>query len=138
MQSKHLWDTIDIKWQALYKKLYVFKPTGLTRDHLWQHLFVTKHRANPWQEREYQGADRDEVYGRGYQEQRYMDAYRVITHPFCINVGVAIAGFNIDNLAAKRPIKDQGRQDLACSQVANQRRYLPDQRAASSGCQRRR
>ena len=29
-----------------------------------------------------------------------------MTHPFCINVEVAIAGFNIDNLAAKKAIRD--------------------------------
>ena len=51
MQSKHLWDSIDIKWEALSKKLYVSKPTGLTREQLWNHLFVTKHRANPYQGR---------------------------------------------------------------------------------------
>ena len=30
MQSKHLWDKIDIHWLELSKKLYVLKPTGLT------------------------------------------------------------------------------------------------------------
>ena len=100
MQSKHLWDSIDINWQALSRKLYAFKPTGLTRAELCKHLFVTKHRANPWQERECQGPYRDEVYGQWYQEKRYMDAYKVSTYPFCINVEVAMAGFNIDNVAA--------------------------------------
>ncbi len=56
VQSKHLWDCINLNWPALTKKLYVSKPTGLSRAELWQLLFVTKHRANPWQEREYQGA----------------------------------------------------------------------------------
>ena len=106
MQSKHLWDTIDIQWPALSKKLYVSKPTGLTRTQLWQHLFVTKHRQNPYQEREYQGDDKDEVWNRWYQAQNYIDAYRVMTHPFCINVEVAIGGFNNDNKAAKKAISD--------------------------------
>ena len=35
-----------------------------------------------------------------------MDAYRIFTHPFCINVEVVINGFNIDNVAAKEAIKD--------------------------------
>ena len=35
-----------------------------------------------------------------------MDAYRVVTHPFCVNVEVAIAGFTIDNRAAKKAITD--------------------------------
>ena len=64
MQSKHLWDTIDIQWPELSKKLYVSKPTGLTRTQLWQHLFVTKHRQNPYQERKYQGDDENEVWNR--------------------------------------------------------------------------
>ena len=70
------------------------------------YIGVTKHRANPWQEREYQGAYKDEIYGQWYQDNRYMDAYKVITHPFCINVGVAIEGFNIDNTAASKALKD--------------------------------
>ena len=64
MQSKHLWDTIDIQWPELSKKLYVSKPTGLTRTQLRQHLFVTKHRQNPYQERKYQGDDENEVWNR--------------------------------------------------------------------------
>ena len=106
MQSKHLWDSIDINWPALSRKLYVFKPTGLTRGELWERLFVTKHQVNPWQEREYQGPYRDAVYGQWYQDKRYMDAYKVITYPFCINVEVAMAGFNIDNTAANKALKD--------------------------------
>ena len=31
LKSKHLWDTIDLDWDALYNKLYVHKPTGLSR-----------------------------------------------------------------------------------------------------------
>ena len=106
MQSKHLWDTINIDWQKLSCKLYAYKPTGLTRGELWEHLFITKHRANPYQEREYQGADRDAVYERWYQGQRYMGACKVTKPPFCIDVDVAMVGFNIDNVAAKKALKD--------------------------------
>ena len=35
-----------------------------------------------------------------------MDAYKVNTYPFCINVEVAMAGFNIDNVAATKALKD--------------------------------
>ena len=70
MKSKHLWDAININWSKLSWKLYASKPTGLTRQELWEHLFVTKHRQNPYNEREYQGADKDEVYERWYQEER--------------------------------------------------------------------
>ena len=93
-------------WPELSRKMYVSKPTELTRADLWELLFLTKQRVNPWHEREYQGADRDEVYDLWRQEQRYMDACKVITFPFCINVGVALAGFNIDNVAATKALKD--------------------------------
>ncbi len=106
MQSKHLWDIIDINWEALSKKLYVSKPTGVSRTQIWQHLFLTKHRQNLFLERQYQGDDRDEVYDRWYQAQYYMNGYRGLTRPFCINIEGAIAGFNIDNFAAEKAIRD--------------------------------
>ena len=102
MQSKHLWDTVNIQWPELSKKLYVSKPTGLTRTQLWQHLFVTKHRQNPYQEHKYQGDDENEVRSRWNQAKDYIGAYRGMTYPFCINVEVAIGGFNIDNRAAQK------------------------------------
>ena len=61
---------------------------------------------NPCLERECQEADKDEVWNCWYEAQNYIDAYRVATHSFCINVEVAIAGFNIDNRAAKKAISD--------------------------------
>ena len=82
------------------RRARAYKPTRLSRDDLWAQLFVTKHRANPYQGREYQGADRDEVYERWYQEQRYIGAYKVIKPPFCIDIDVAMVGFNIDNVTA--------------------------------------
>ena len=35
-----------------------------------------------------------------------MDAYKASRSPFCINIEVAMAGFNIDNVAAKQALKD--------------------------------
>ena len=35
-----------------------------------------------------------------------MDAYKVSTFPFSINVEVVMAGFNIDNVAANKAFKD--------------------------------
>ena len=52
MQSKHLWDTLSIDWHKVDSKLYNAKPTGHSRELLWNHLFVQKHRQNPFQERE--------------------------------------------------------------------------------------
>ena len=57
LQSKHLWDIVNVDWHALVRKLYVCKPTGLSREELWLLLFVTKHRANPWKEQEYRGTN---------------------------------------------------------------------------------
>ena len=62
MQSKHLWYTIDIRWHELAKKIQVLTPTGLTREQLWHHLFVLKHRQNPFKEGKYKGVDFAEVF----------------------------------------------------------------------------
>ncbi len=59
-----------------------------------------------------------------------MDAYRVMTTPFCINVAVAIESFNIDNRAVKKAISDAKTWHAR----TNQREYLPAQRATSSRC----
>ena len=92
MQSKHLWDTLSIDWSKLSWKLYTYKPTGLSREHLWTHLFVTKHRQNPYQEREYQGADQEAVYDRWYQDKRYMGAYKVTKTLQGIDIDVSMVG----------------------------------------------
>ena len=76
MQSKHLWDTLSIDWHKLDSKLYNAKPTGHSRELLWNHLFVQKHRQNPFQEREYQGHDAKNVYNKWYADRRHMKAYQ--------------------------------------------------------------
>ena len=48
MQAKHLWYNVDIRWVDLKDKLEVLAPTGLTRDDIWRHLFLTKQRKNPY------------------------------------------------------------------------------------------
>ena len=106
MQSKHLWDTLSIDWAKLSWKLYTYKPTGLSRVHLWTHLFVTKHRQNPFQEREYQGADQDAVYNRWYEDKRYMGAYKATKTLQGIDIDVSMVGFNIDNITAKKALQD--------------------------------
>ena len=45
----------------LDKKLQVLAPTELTRELIWQHLSLTKHRQNPSVEERYKGADYEEV-----------------------------------------------------------------------------
>ena len=61
MQAKHLWFNLDINWVELDKKLQVLAPTGLSRDEIWKHLFLTKQRQNPFVEGRYSGADYEEV-----------------------------------------------------------------------------
>ena len=57
MQAKHLWYNVDIRWSDLKDKLEVLAPTGLTRDDIWRHLFLTKQRKNPYEEGCYTGED---------------------------------------------------------------------------------
>ena len=104
MQSKHLWDTLCIDWHKLYWKLYSSKPTGHSRENLWTHLFVLKHRQNPFQEREYQGDDRDDVYNKWYEDQRYMDAYKTTRTLRGVDIEGAMMGFNIENPTAKQAL----------------------------------
>ena len=61
MQAKHLWYNVDIRWSDLKDKLEVLAPTGLTRDDIWRHLFLTKQRKNPYEEGCYTGEDLEDV-----------------------------------------------------------------------------
>ena len=106
MQSKHLWDTLSIDWHKLYWKLYSSKPTGHSRENLWTHLFVLKHRQNPFQEREHQGDDQDDVYNKWYEDQRYMGAYKTTRTLRGIDIEVTMMGFNIENITAKQALQD--------------------------------
>ena len=104
MQSKHLWYNIDINWGELDKKLQVLAPTGLTRDKIWKHLFITKHRQNPFVEGRYSGADYDEVEQKWEATKLYFRDYKSCSRPFSIDLAVAIRGFDIDNMAAQNAI----------------------------------
>ena len=61
MQAKHLWYNVNIRWSDLKDKLEVLAPTGLTRDDIWRHLFLTKQRKNPYEEGSYTGEDVEDV-----------------------------------------------------------------------------
>ena len=106
MQSKHLWYIIDISWQELDKKLQVLAPTGLTREQIWQHLFLTKHRQNPFVEGRYKGADYKEVEKKWQATKKYFQDYKRFTRPFSVNLETAIRGFDIDNIAAQKAIDE--------------------------------
>ena len=62
---------------------------GHSRENLWAHLFVLKRRQNPFQEREYQGDDQDDVYNKWYEGQRYMGAYKTTRTLRGIDIKVA-------------------------------------------------
>ena len=70
------------------------------------HLFVQKHRQNPFQEREYQGDDTRNVYNKWYADQRYMYAYKSTKTLRGIDVDGAMMGFNVENLTAKQALLD--------------------------------
>ena len=106
MQSKHLWDNLNIDWYKVDAKLYNAKPTGHSRELLWNHLFVQKHRQNPFQEREYQGHDVKSVYNKWYADQRHMKAYQSTKTLHGIDVEAAVLGFNIENLTAQQALMD--------------------------------
>ena len=104
MQSKHLWYNIDINWEELDKKLQVLAPTGLNREEIWKHLFITKHRQNPFVEGRYSGADYEEVKQKWEATKLYFLDYKICSRPFSIDLAVAIRGFDIDNMAAQDAI----------------------------------
>ena len=103
-KSKHLWDTIDLDWDALYKKLYVHKPTGLSREMLWWQLFWNKHRPNPWMEQECQGRDWYDVRQALKKAQWEIGRYQTTSIPFCMDLAATIQIFADENEAAKQAL----------------------------------
>ena len=101
MQAKHLWYNVDIRWSDLKDKLEVLVPTGLTRDDIWRHLFLTKQRKNPYEEGCYTGEDVEDVKQKWEDKKHYFEQYKKdVPRPPCIDLERAILGFNIDNSAA--------------------------------------
>ena len=60
MQAKHLWYNLGIRWIDLAEKLEVAH-TGLTKNDIWRHLFLTKQLKNPYEEGCYNGEDFEDV-----------------------------------------------------------------------------
>ena len=75
MQAKHLWYNVDIRWSDLKDKLEVLAPTGLTRDDIWRHLFLTKQRKNPYEEGCYTGEDVEDVKQKWEDKKHYFEQY---------------------------------------------------------------
>ena len=76
MQAKHLWYNVDIRWVDLKDKLGVLAPTGLTRDDIWRHLFLTKQRKNPYEEGYYTGEDLEDVKRKWEAKKEYFLQYK--------------------------------------------------------------
>ena len=106
MRSRHLWYTIDINWHELSRKLNVAEPTGLTREQLWDLLFVIKHRQNPFQEGKYKGANFNEVKRKWYVTKETFQGYLGWNCPDGIDMEEAIRRCNINNEAAHNTVTD--------------------------------
>ena len=106
MQAKHLWYNLDIRWVDLENKLQVLAPTGLTREEIWKHLFLTKQRQNPFVEGRYTGADYEDVERKWEAKKLYfLDYKKDGTRPPSIDLAMALHGFGIDNIAAQNAIE---------------------------------
>ena len=136
MQAKHLWYNVDIRWSDLKDKLEVLAPTGLTREDIWRHLFLTKQRKNPYEEGCYTGEDVEDVKQKWEDKKHYFEQYKKdVPRPPCIDLDRAILGFNIDNTAAFQAIEDSKALHARRWQTKEgtyriKRRALPDVRDA--------
>ena len=107
MQAKHLWYNLDIRWVDLEEKLEVLAPTGLTKNDIWRHLFLTKQRKNPYVEGCYNGEDFEDVKRQWEAKKEYFLEYKKDgSHPPCIDLATALHGFGIDNTAAQHAIEE--------------------------------
>ena len=105
MQAKHLWYNLDIRWVDLENELQVLAPTGLTREDIWKHLFLTKQRKNPFVEGSYTGEDFEDVKRKWEAKKLYfLDYKKDGTRPPCIDLAMALHGFGID-IAAQNAIE---------------------------------
>ena len=94
------------QWVDLEEKLEVLAPTGLTRDDIWRHLFLTKQRKNPYVEGCYTGEDLEDVKRQWEAKKLYfLDYKKDGTRPPCIDLATALHGFGIDNTAAQHAIE---------------------------------
>ena len=136
MQAKHLWYNVDIRWSDLKDKLEVLVPTGLTREDIWRHLFLTKQRKNPYEEGCYTGEDVEDVKQKWEDKKHYFEQYKKdVPRPPCIDLDRATLGFNIDNSAAFQAIEDSKALHARRWQTKEgtyriKRRALPDVRDA--------
>ena len=90
---------LDIRWVDLKDKLEVLAPTGLTRNDIWRHLFLTKQRKKPYEEGCYTGEDLEDVTWKWKAKKEYFLQYKKDgSHPPCIDLAMALQGFDITTL----------------------------------------
>ena len=139
MQAKHLWYNMDIRWVDLEEKLQVLAPTGLTREDIWKHLFLTKQRKNPFVEGCYTGEDLEDVKRQWEAKKLYfLDYKKDGKRPPCIDLAMALHGFGIDNIGAQHAIEGSKALHARRWQTKDgtyrlKRRALPDVRDAPPG-----
>ena len=123
----------------LEEKLQVLAPTGLTREDIWKHLFLTKQRKNPFVEGCYTGEDLEDVKRQWEAKKLYfLDYKKDGTRPPCIDLTMALHGFGIDNIAAQHAIEGSKALHARRWQTKDgtyrlKRRALPDVRDAPLG-----
>ena len=78
----------------------------LTREQLWRHLFVLKHRQNPFKEGKYKGVNYEEVERKWELTKEHFQGEKRFTRPFIVNLEATIRGFDIDNMAAQQAIQE--------------------------------
>ena len=123
MQAKHLWYNVDIRWSDLKDKLEVLAPTGLTRDDIWRHLFLTKQRKNPYEEGCYTGEDLEDVKRKWEAKKEYFSQYKKDgCRPPCIDLIRHYKALTLTTLQRIRQLKTQklymhvdGRQKKECT-----------------------
>ena len=72
----------------------------------WRHLFLTKQSKNPYEEGCYTGEDLENVKRKWEAKKEYFSQYKKDgCRPPCIDLAMAIQGFNIDNTAAYHAIE---------------------------------
>ena len=94
-------------------------PTGLTKNDIWRHLFLTKQRKNPYVEGCYNGEDFEDVKRQWEAKKEYFLEYKKDgSHPPCIDLATALHGFGIDKLDKGYLILPRGVQHMRASGVS--------------------
>ena len=84
----------------------IVKPTGHSRELLWNHSARSTARIYFRNVSEYQSYDAKNVCNKWYANRRHMKAYQSTKTLRGIDVDATVIGFNIENLTAKQALID--------------------------------